>query len=81
MAEAQEKKQEDLFEEKEEINVEVEEESIEEAPVAASEETSEEHEQYSEGVKKRIDRLTYKMREAERREQAAVEYAKKVKRR
>ena len=79
MAEAQEKKQEDLFEEKEEINVEVEEESIEEAPVAASEETSEEHEQYSEGVKKRIDRLTYKMREAERREQAAVEYAKKLK--
>tara|TARA_R100001480_G_scaffold57907_1_gene70976 strand:- start:11746 stop:12633 length:888 start_codon:yes stop_codon:yes gene_type:complete len=80
MAEAQEKKQEDLFEEQEEINVEVEEEeSTEEAPVAASEETSEEHEQYSEGVKKRIDRLTYKMREAERREQAAIDYAKKLK--
>ena len=81
MAEAQEKKQEDLFEEKEEINVEVEEEQeTEEAPAAASaEETSEEHEQYSESVKKRIDRLTYKMREAERREQAALEYAKKLK--
>jgi len=81
MAEAQEKKQEDLFEEKEEINVEVEEEQeVEEAPAAASaEETSEEHEQYSESVKKRIDRLTYKMREAERREQAALEYAKKLK--
>ena len=79
MAEAQEKKQEELFEEKEEINVEVEEESTEEAPVAASEEVSEEHEQYSETVKKRIDRLTYKMREAERREQAAIEYAKKLK--
>ena len=78
MAEAQEKKQEELFEEKEEINVEVEEESTEEAPVAASE-VSEEHEQYSETVKKRIDRLTYKMREAERREQAAIEYAKKLK--
>ena len=81
MAEAQEKKQEDLFEEKEEINVEVEEEQeVEETPAAASaEETSEEHEQYSESVKKRIDRLTYKMREAERREQAALEYAKKLK--
>ena len=69
MAEAQEKKQEDLFEEKEEINVEVEEEQeVEETPAAASaEETSDEHEEYSESVKKRIDRLTYKMREAERR--------------
>ena len=79
MAEVKEKQQEDLFEEKEEINVEVEEET-EELPVAASaEESSEEHEQYSEGVKKRIDRLTYKMREAERREQAAIEFAKKLK--
>ena len=33
---------------------------------------------YSEGVKKRIAKLTKKMREAERREQAALEYAKKV---
>lgn len=30
----------------------------------------------SESVKKRIDKLTFKMREAERREQAAIEYAK-----
>ena len=33
---------------------------------------------YSEGVKKRIAKLTKKMREAERREQAALDYAKKV---
>ena len=30
---------------------------------------------YSDGVKKRIDKLTAKMREAERREKAAIEYA------
>ena len=35
-------------------------------------------EEYSVGVKKRIDKLTKKMREAERREQAAIEYAKKA---
>ena len=33
---------------------------------------------YSEGVKRRIAKLTKKMREAERREAAALEYAKKV---
>lgn len=33
-------------------------------------------EQHTESVKKRIDKLTYKIREAERREQAALEYAK-----
>jgi len=42
-------------------------------------ETKEEDlEEYSVGVKKRIDKLTKKMREAERREQAAIEYAKKA---
>ena len=39
----------------------------------------EELEEYSQSVKRRIDKLTKKMREAERREQAAVDYAKKVK--
>tara|TARA_R110002167_G_scaffold100399_2_gene262148 strand:- start:709 stop:1632 length:924 start_codon:yes stop_codon:yes gene_type:complete len=34
--------------------------------------------EYSESVKKRINKLTYKIREAERREQAAIEYAKGV---
>ena len=33
---------------------------------------------YSEGVKRRIAKLTKKMREAERREAAALEYAKKI---
>ena len=47
----------------------------------ASEEDGEkkkELEDYSEGVKKRIAKLTKKMREAERREHAAIEYAKTV---
>lgn len=35
--------------------------------------------QYSESVKKRIDKLTKKMREAERREQAAIEFAETMK--
>ncbi len=35
-------------------------------------------EDYSKGVQSRIAKLTRKMREAERREQAAVEYARSV---
>ena len=38
----------------------------------------EELEDYSQSVQRRIDKLTKKMREAERREQAAIDYAKKV---
>jgi len=53
--------------------VEIQEEST---PVETKEEDLEE---YSAGVKKRIDKLTKKMREAERREQAAIDYAKQVK--
>mgnify|MGYP003642157317 CR=1 FL=1 len=41
-------------------------------------ETDNEHEEYSKGVKKRIDKLTAKLRESERREQAATSYAKNV---
>ena len=44
----------------------------------ASEKKEEELEEYSQSVKRRIDKLTRKMREAERREQAAIEYAKKI---
>jgi len=55
--------------------VEVQEESVS-PPVETKEE---ELEEYSAGVKKRIDKLTKKMREAERREQAAIDYAKQVK--
>ena len=36
-------------------------------------------EQQSESVRKRIDKLTYRLREAERREQAAIEFAKSLK--
>ena len=49
---------------------------VEEAPKQEGKE--EELEEYSQSVKRRIDKLTRKMREAERREQAAIEYAKKV---
>ena len=55
--------------------VEVQEETA--TPVVETKE--EELEEYSVGVKKRIDKLTKKMREAERREQAAIDYAKQVK--
>jgi hypothetical protein len=41
-------------------------------------EKKKELEDYSEGVKRRIAKLTRKMREAERREEAALAYAKKV---
>src|SRR6056300_2041689 len=49
--------------------------------VVEEQETKNENEldEYSQSVKRRIDKLTKKMREAERREQAAVDYAKKVK--
>jgi hypothetical protein len=39
---------------------------------------AEELEQYSDKVKKRIDKLTARLRETERREQSALEYAKNV---
>ena len=41
-------------------------------------ENKDELKDYSEGVQKRIAKLTRKMREAERREQAAIDYAKGV---
>jgi len=62
--------------------VETKEEPKEEIVVEQqSTETKKENEldQYSDSVKKRIDKLTKKMREAERREQAAIEFAEKMK--
>ena len=49
--------------------------------MAAKDESSEEDEmaQYSDGVQKRIKKLTHKMREAERREKAATDYAQAMK--
>jgi len=50
---------------------------VKEQPV--KEEKKDEREEYSEGVKKRIDRLTYKIREAERREKEALSFAEQIK--
>ena len=65
-----------------EVELEPEEqpEQEEQEPEAqATEEASDDDlEGYSDKVKKRIEKLTYKMREAERREQAATEYAQAV---
>ena len=58
--------------------VTVKEEQPEEKEESKTEE-KDEREEYSEGVKKRIDRMTYKIREAERREKEAVNYAQQVK--
>ena len=44
----------------------------------SKENKEEELEEYSAGGKRRIDKLTRKMREAERREHAAIDYAKKI---
>ena len=81
-----EEKQKELFEESEDLEIEVEEEKEEEPQEVAAEESKEqaaessddELENYSESVQKRISKLTAKMREAERREQAATEYAQAV---
>jgi len=48
-----------------------------EPPVVETEPASE-VEHYSENVKRRIDKMTARLREAQRREQAALEYAKSV---
>ena len=81
-----EEKQKELFEESEDLEIEVEEEKEEEPQEVAAEESKEqaaessddELENYSESVQKRISKLTAKMREAERREKAATEYAQAV---
>ena len=68
------------------VNTPVEKEVSDDTPIVEIQEEStpvetkeEDLEEYSAGVKKRIDKLTKKMREAERREQAAIDYAKQVK--
>ena len=80
-------KQDQEVEEKEtdEVEVEVLETEEQEKPEVEAEtqskpeQSGDELEQYSEGVKKRISKLTAKMREAERREQAAIQYAQAAK--
>lgn len=49
-----------------------------ETPAQQAGEGGSELDHYSEGVKKRIDKLTARLRETQRREQAALEYAKSV---
>ena len=67
-----------------EIEVKEDEKKVNESPEVEvqqeepTETKKEELDNYSDSVKRRIDKLTRKMREAERREQAAIEYAKKV---
>ena len=63
-------------EEKKENEVQVEQPT--EPEVKVEDKKEEELEEYSQSVKRRIDKLTRKMREAERREQAAIDYAKRV---
>ena len=65
-------------EEKKENEVQVSESAEPVVETKVEEKKEEELEEYSQSVKRRIDKLTRKMREAERREQAAIEYAKKV---
>ena len=61
-----------------EVAVEEPQEETQEAKPQEAKSDEEEIADYSESVKKRINKLTYKIREAERREAAAVEYAKGV---
>jgi len=72
-----------VAEEKKEEKIEViqeEEKPVVEAKVEKTAEKKDELEEYSEGVKKRIAKLTQKMREAERQREEAVSYAQSVKR-
>ena len=64
----------------ESVEIEVDEKgNAQEATSDVEVEQVNEQEQTVSESKKRIDRLTKKMREAERREQAAIDYAKKIK--
>lgn len=88
MAEQQEKEELEVVIEEASPEAEVKEQPTVEAKPAETEEGSKEPkaegekdelEQQSESVRKRIDKLTYRLREAERREQAALEFAKSLK--
>lgn len=50
---------------------------VEQAPPKKQADAAE-HQDYSDKVKKRLDKMTARLREAERREQAALEYARQV---
>jgi len=66
-------------EEEQEVEVSVSGVSSEETDAEdAGDEDDDEHQKYTAGVQKRIDRLTKKMREAERQREEALTYAKSV---
>ena len=69
----------DDFIEDEVVEVEVKDDTSEDSSEKSSESNDDDLTTYSEGVKKRINKLTYKTREAERREAEALEYARAVK--
>jgi len=74
-----EKQVEEKVEEKQEASDEKQETKVEEKveeKIEEPEEKKEELEQYSEGVQKRIAKLTKKWREAERQKEAAIDYAR-----
>ena len=60
------------------VETKQEEEEVKEETVTEKKEDDSKLEEYSRGVQSRIAKLTRKMREAERREKAALEYAKGV---
>ena len=60
------------------INPDVEQEITESQEVVKDTASTEEMDDYGKKVQSRIDKLTKKLREAERREQAAIEFAQGV---
>jgi len=70
-----EEKKEEVIETKEQETTEAEVTEVKEQEVETKKEDDSKLEDYSKGVQSRIAKLTRKMREAERREQAATEYA------
>lgn len=69
----------DIEEQKDEAVIEQPQENTEQEQVKVEEKKQDENlEDYSKGVQSRIAKLTRKMREAERREQAAIDYAQAV---
>ena len=68
----------EVQQEEEKPAVEIKEEKDQEKPKVETK--KDELEEYSEGVKKRIAKLTHKIREAERQKEEAVSYAQSVKR-
>lgn len=83
MAEAEAQQEIEFEEGAEEENVEVDlseqQDNVEVVDEQPEQKDTDELEQYSEGVQKRINKLTAKMRESERREKAALEFAQATK--